>query len=84
MGFSRLPVLTGHHSGHQFIGDGIKFYTTFNASATRSISLCFSSSVICTYRFIVIPMLEWPNILCSVLGFITPSMHLVAKVCLRT
>ena len=33
MGFSRLPVLTGHHSGHQFIGDGIKFYTTFNASA---------------------------------------------------
>ena len=37
MGFARFPKLTGHHSGHQFIGDGIKYYTTFNASATRSL-----------------------------------------------
>ena len=69
MGFARFPKLTGHHS----ICYGIKFYTTFNASATRSISRCFSSSVICTYRFIVMPILECPRILCKVLGFIPPS-----------
>ena len=40
----------------------IKFYTTFKASATKSISLCFSSSVIYTYRFMVIPMLECPKL----------------------
>ena len=43
---------TAHHSGHQSVGDGIKFYTTFNASATRSISRCFSSSVMCTVKSI--------------------------------
>ena len=67
MGFARFPKLTGHHSGHHSICYGIKFYTTFNASATRSISRCFSSSVICTYRFIVMPILECPNIFCKVL-----------------
>ena len=65
MGFARFPKMTGHHSGHHSIYDGIKFYTTFNASATRSISRCFSSSVICTYRFIVMPILECPNIFCN-------------------
>ena len=52
MGFARFPKLTGLHSGHHSICYGIKFYTTFNASATRSISRCFSSSVICTYKAI--------------------------------
>ena len=84
MGFPRFAISTGHHIGHHRFLFRIKLYTTFNASATKSISLCFSSSVICTYRFIVIPILEWPKIFCRVLGFIPPSMHLVAKVCLKT
>ena len=80
-GFPRFMVLTEYHIEYHGDEFRIKFYTTFNASATKSISLCFSSSVIWTYRFMVIPMLEWPKIFCRVLGFIPPSMHLVAKVC---
>ena len=60
------------------------FYPTFNTHDTLSISFCFSSSVICTYRFIVMPILECPSIFCNVLGIIPPSIHLVAKVCLNT
>ena len=59
------------------------FYPTFNTHDTLSISFCFSSSVICTYRFIVMPILECPSIFCNVLGIIPPSIHLVANVCLN-
>ena len=45
-GFPRFMVLTEYHIEYHGDEFRIKFYTTFNASATKSISLCFSSSVI--------------------------------------
>jgi hypothetical protein len=82
--FLRSANMTECHVECHRVPFRIKFYMTFNASATRFISLNFSSSVICTYRFIVIPILEWPRICCNVLCFMPASMHLVAKVCLKT
>ena len=45
-GFPRFVYLTEYHIEYHGDEFRIKFYTTFNASATKSISLCLSSSVI--------------------------------------
>ena len=78
MRFSSFKALVTYQSTYQF------FQTTLRDDAIISISLCFSSSVICTYRFIVMPILECPSIVCNVFGFIPPSIHLVANVCRNT
>lgn len=75
--FYLLPI----RKSHIFMGFRLSmlfyytiYYTIFKALSIFSTSFTFSSSVTWTYRFMVIPTLECPNITCKVLGRIFPSM----------